>query len=69
MKLFRKMICCILCAAVLAVGLSWRAYAEEQSAGESALSAPKAAVLMEAETGQVLYSVNAQARLPMGCAS
>lgn len=66
MKRFRKILCCILCAAILAAGLSWRAYAEESGDGETgSIAAPKAAVLMEAETGQVLYSVNAQARLPM----
>lgn len=47
-------------------GLSWRAYAEESGDGNTgSIATPKAAVLMEAETGQVLYSVNAQARLPM----
>ena len=66
MKRFRKILCCILCAAILAAGLSWRAYAEESGDGETgSIATPKAAVLMEAETGQVLYSVNAQARLPM----
>lgn len=66
MKRFRKILCCILCAAILAAGLSWRAYAEESGDGNTgSIATPKAAVLMEAETGQVLYSVNAQARLPM----
>ena len=66
MKRFRKILCCIFCAAILAAGLSWRAYAEESGDGETgSIATPKAAVLMEAETGQVLYSVNAQARLPM----
>ena len=68
MKRFRKILCCILCAAVLAAGLSGlsgQAFAEEQSAQDNSLGTPKAAVLMEAETGQILYSVNPQARLPM----
>ena len=48
MKRFRKILCCILCAAILAAGLSWRAYAEESGDGETgSIATPKAAVLLE----------------------
>ena len=62
MRRFRlSAVCALLCAAV--IFLPGRA----ESAAESAQgdSAPRAALLMEAETGQVLYSVNAAEKLPM----
>lgn len=65
MKHLRTILCFILCAALLIAVYSWRVYAEEQTSEGSTISTPKAAILMEAQTGQVLYSVNAQARLPM----
>ena len=47
MKHFRKILCCILCAAILAAGLSWRAYAEESGDGETgSIEAGKAADLI-----------------------
>lgn len=64
MKTLRKILCIILCAAVLLIPSA--ACAETGSAEEQSVSAaPKAAVLMEAETGQILYSVNAEEKLPM----
>ena len=64
MKILRKLLCVIVCSAVLLLPVS--ACAESEGAGEQSVSeAPKAAVLMEAGTGQILYSVNAQEKLPM----
>lgn len=64
MKILRKLLCVIVCSAVLLLPVS--ACAESEGAEEQSVSeAPKAAVLMEAGTGQILYSVNAQEKLPM----
>lgn len=63
MKILRRIICIIVCAAVLFIPAG--AFAESDEEENSVSSAPKAAVLMEAGTGQILYSVNAQDKLPM----
>ena len=53
----KKAVCIILCGALMALSVTiFPARAEDTSA---------AAVLIEAETGQVLYSKNADKRLPM----
>ena len=54
-----KRIICVICTAVLVLPLNVRAEDNAQS------SAPRAAVLMEADTGQILYSVNPSEKLPM----
>lgn len=56
-------VCALLCAAV--IFLPGRACAESAAESAQGDSAPRAALLMEAETGQVLYSVNAAEKLPM----
>ncbi|MGN1340867.1 MAG: D-alanyl-D-alanine carboxypeptidase family protein [Oscillospiraceae bacterium] len=63
MKIIRKILVVILCTAVLLLPTAARA--ESTTEEQSVSAAPKAAVLMEAETGQLLYSVNAQEKLPM----
>lgn len=60
MKKIISFLCAALCAAAALLPVS--AAAQETDAGERA---PGAAILMEADTGQVLYSVNAQEKLPM----
>lgn len=55
----KKLICLLICALVLAcVVIPARVYAEGDYSG-------KARILLEASTGQVIYSQNADARLPM----
>lgn len=56
-------VCALLCAAM--IFLPGRACAESTADSAQGDSAPRAALLMEAETGQVLYSVNAAEKLPM----
>lgn len=56
-------VCALLCAALLF--LPWRACAESTGDAADSGGAPRAALLMEAETGQVLYSVNSAEKLPM----
>lgn len=56
-------VCALLCAAM--IFLPGRACAESAAESAQGDSAPRAALLMEAETGQVLYSVNAAEKLPM----
>lgn len=64
MRRFRlSAVCALLCAAV--IFLPGRACAESAAESAQGDSAPRAALLMEAETGQVLYSVNAAEKLPM----
>lgn len=63
MKIIRKIPVVILCTAILLLPTTARA--ESTTEEQSVSAAPKAAVLMEAETGQLLYSVNAQEKLPM----
>lgn len=63
MKILRKFICVIICAAVMLLPVS--VCAESGTEEQSVSAAPKAAVLMEAETGQILYSVNSREKLPM----
>lgn len=67
MKILRKIICIIACAAVFLLPLTVCAETggNADDAENSVSTAPKAAVLMEAGTGQILYSVNAQDKLPM----
>lgn len=67
MKILRKIICIIVCAAVFLLPLTVCAETggNADDAENSVSTAPKAAVLMEAGTGQILYSVNAQDKLPM----
>lgn len=64
MRRFRlSAVCALLCAAV--IFLPGRACAESAAESAQGDSAPRAALLMEAETWQVLYSVNAAEKLPM----
>ncbi len=70
MKKLQRIIGIILCAALTLLPVN--AYSENSRAAENAESAeaaeassPKAAVLMEAETGQILYSLNSSEKLPM----
>ena len=64
MRRFRlSAVCALLCAAM--IFLPGRACAESAAESAQGDSAPRAALLMEAETGQVLYSVNAAEKLPM----
>lgn len=58
-RFFARLICVFLCAAV-ALTFPFVAECEEGSA-----ETPRAMLLMEARTGQVLYSVNAAEKLPM----
>lgn len=64
MNIFKRIICVTLCALLL---FSVNVSAQESTPTEQTeiTDQPKAAVLMEAQTGQILYSVNAQAKLPM----
>lgn len=64
MKKLRKILCLILCAALLLIPVSACAEASEAEE-QTATASPKAAVLMEAGTGQILYSMNAQEKLPI----
>lgn len=54
-----KRIICVICTAALVLPINVRAEDNAQS------SAPRAAVLMEADTGQILYSVNPGEKLPI----
>lgn len=63
MKIIRKILVTVICTALLLLPTTARA--ESTTEEQSVSAAPKAAVLMEAETGQLLYSVNAQEKLPM----
>lgn len=66
MEKFRRILCVILCAALLMMpGTACAESGAESSADSQPEGAPRAAVLMEAETGQILYSVNAHEKLPM----
>ena len=67
MKILRKIIWIIACAAVFLLPLTVCAETggNADDAENSVSTAPKATVLMEAGTGQILYSVNAQDKLPM----
>lgn len=66
MEKFRRILCVILCAALLMIpGTACAESGAESSADSQPEGAPRAAVLMEAETGQILYSVNAHEKLPM----
>ena len=66
MEKFRRILCVILCAALLMMpGTACAESGAESSADSQLEGAPRAAVLMEAETGQILYSVNAHEKLPM----
>lgn len=66
MEKIRRILCVILCAALIMIPGTACAEGGTQSSSESQPEgAPRAAVLMEAETGQILYSVNAQEKLPM----
>lgn len=64
MNIFKRIIFVTLCALLL---FSVNVSAQESTPAEQTefTDQPKAAVLMEAQTGQILYSVNAQAKLPM----
>ncbi len=55
----------LVCAAAAAVTLCMPVLSGTASAEESAEKNPKAEILIEAETGQVLYSENADLKLPM----
>ena len=55
----------LVCAAAAAVTLCMTVLSGTASAEESAEKNPKAEILIEAETGQVLYSENADLKLPM----
>lgn len=57
----RKILCCLISAALAAVILICPAAAEEEQAQTGA----KAEILIEANTGQVLYSLNPDEKLPM----
>ncbi len=62
-KKIRQALCAALCALLL---LPYGAHARESSEDTATEDAtPKSAVLMEAQTGQVLYSVNGSEKLPM----
>ena len=64
MKTLQKIVCVIICTALLLLPVS--ACAETSEASEQPASTkPKAAVLMETKTGQILYSQNAQEKLPI----
>lgn len=60
MKKIISFLCAAVCAAAALLPVS---AAAQETDGEE--RAPGAAILMEADTGQVLYSVNAQEKLPM----
>lgn len=62
MEKIRRIVCVILCAALMLIPGTACAESGAESQPEGA---PRAAVLMEAETGQILYSVNSQEKLPM----
>lgn len=66
MKLIQRIICITICAALLLIPPSAYAQESDPAAPQTEFTdQPKAAVLMEAQTGQILYSVNAQAKLPI----
>ncbi len=66
MEKIRRILCIIVCAALLMTpGTACAESGAESSADSQPEGAPRSAVLMEAETGQILYSVNAQEKLPM----
>lgn len=61
----KKPICLLLCAALFFNALKLFAYADESGETENATLSQKAKILIEAETGQVLFSQNADQKLPM----
>lgn len=66
MEKIRRILCIIVCAALLMTpGTACAESGAESSAESQPEGAPRSAVLMEAETGQILYSVNAQEKFPM----
>ncbi len=62
MDLIKRMVVCLICFVVMATVICIRVSAAE---GDNIVTNAKAAVLIEAETGRVLYSKNADVKLPM----
>ena len=58
----KKTICALLCAAFISLFIPMQANAED---AEKSSAAAKSEILLEAGTGQVLYSANPDAKLPM----